>query len=289
MFCERNVRILFLCLFTCLSIVFAGCGTQSTIGSHGGSSFNETLIWSDEFNPSEGVNQPSSTNWSYRTGIGNGSELEIYCGKASASPCDSEQPNAFSDNDGFLHIAARRVASNSYTSAMIWTQGLQSFQYGRMEARMKLPSVAGFWPAFWMLGNNFNQYDQSTWPECGEIDVMETHALSPVTVLGSIHGLGFVGQQIVHKYSMLANSTISSEFHSYGILWSPKKIEFYIDDPSNIYSSVTPESLPQGAVWPFDGQKFFFVLNMSVWSPASSSQEEMLVDYVRVWREETAD
>jgi beta-glucanase (GH16 family) len=100
---------------------------------------------------------------------------------------------------------------------------------------MKLPSVPGFWPAFWMLGNNFNQV---SWPECGEIDIMETHALSPAIVFGFIHGSGFVGQQISHSYGLPESSNVSSGFHTYGVIWSPQKLEFYVDDPSNVYNSL---------------------------------------------------
>jgi beta-glucanase (GH16 family) len=242
------------------------------------------LVWSDEFSKGDEGAQPSTANWTYRTGAGESPQLEIYCNtQASVSPCDGDQPNAYVGDDGYLHIAARQIAANTYTSAMLWTLGLQSFQYGRIEARMKLPSAPGFWPAFWMLGDNFNQVN---WPECGEIDVMETHALSSTMVLGSIHGAGFVGQQIGRSFSLPESSTVSADFHTYGIIWSPQKLEFYVDDPSNVYNSFTPQSLPEGAVWPFDSQKFFLVLNMSVWSPASASEEEMLVDYVRVWKEE---
>jgi beta-glucanase (GH16 family) len=286
MFSVRNARGLSFAIPALAALAVAGCGSQSTVGSSGSSTPNETLVWSDEFNQSNGSSQPDSSNWAYRTGAGNSPELEIYCnGEASVSPCNSTQPNAYVGSDGYLHIVARQAAANTYTSAMLWTQGLQSFQYGRIEARMKLPSVPGFWPAFWMLGNNFSQV---SWPECGEIDVMETHALSPAMVVGSIHGFGFVGQQIGHSYVLPASSNVSSDFHTYGILWSPQKLEFYVDDPTNVYNSFTPESLPPGAIWPFDSQKFFLVLNMSVWAPASAGQEEMLVDYVRVWDEQTA-
>ena len=50
------------------------------------------------------------------------------------------------------------------------SQGLFSFQYGRAEARMKLPEGQGMWPAFWLLGNNIVTIN---WPASGELDVME--------------------------------------------------------------------------------------------------------------------
>ena len=80
------------------------------------------------------------------------------------------QPNAFVAADGFLHITARRNAAGEWTSARMVSKGLQSFQYGRIEARIKIPAGPGVWPAFWMMGD-----DSSTnyWPGCGELDIME--------------------------------------------------------------------------------------------------------------------
>jgi beta-glucanase (GH16 family) len=275
-------RALFLFFCTPLSLVLTSCGLNNISGSsHASTPLNETLVWSDEFNEGGAASSPDPSNWAYHTGNGEDPQLEVYCSPETISaPCETDLPNAYVGADGNLHIVARRTAATAYTSAMLWTQGLQSFLYGRIEARMKLPSTAGFWPAFWMLGDN---YSQVQWPKCGEIDVMETHAINAAQVFDAIHGTGFATQQ---NYLLPAENTVSSDFHAYGVIWSPQKLEFYVDDPSNVYSSFTPASLPAGAVWPFDSQKFFLILNMSVWSPASASEQEMLVDYVRVWKEQ---
>lgn len=70
-----------------------------------------------------------------------------------------------------------------YTSGRIKTQGLKEFKYGKIEARMKLPSGQGIWPAFWMLGLNISQ---AVWPKCGEIDIME-HVNDEANIHGTIH------------------------------------------------------------------------------------------------------
>ncbi|WP_129059470.1 glycoside hydrolase family 16 protein, partial [Chryseobacterium sp. CH1] len=57
-----------------------------------------------------------------------------------------------------------------YTSARLKTQGKQSFTYGRIEARIKIPVGQGLWPAFWLLGTNITTVG---WPKCGETDIME--------------------------------------------------------------------------------------------------------------------
>ena len=56
-----------------------------------------------------------------------------------------------------------------------------------MEARVKIPAGAGMWPAFWMLGNSFNNRN---WPQCGEIDIMESIGKEPSINHGSLHGPG---------------------------------------------------------------------------------------------------
>ena len=116
--------------------------------------------------------QPNPANWTYDTGAkgwGN-KELENYCAwNSNTAPCDASHPHAFIGDDGYLHIVARSLGKGVYTSARLKTQGLQSFRYGRIEARIKIPEGQGVWPAFWMLGDDITSVG---WPDCGEIDIM---------------------------------------------------------------------------------------------------------------------
>ncbi|MBO0799725.1 MAG: glycoside hydrolase family 16 protein, partial [Blastocatellia bacterium] len=150
-------------------------------------------IWSDEFNGAAAPSAPNPANWTFDTG-GDGwgnQELETYCGYASSqAPCDPAHPNAFVGTDGYLHIVARSDGHGHYTSARIKTEELKGFQYGRIEARIKIPKGQGFWPAFWMLGDNIKEVK---WPACGELDIMENVGKKPGTIYGSIHGTGFTG------------------------------------------------------------------------------------------------
>jgi beta-glucanase (GH16 family) len=246
------------------------------------------LVWSEEFNGPDPAPNPS--NWTYETGGGGwgNRELETYCAYGSnTAPCDSAHPNAVVGKDGYLHIVAREVSPGVYTSAGMTTQGLQSFQYGRIEARIKIPEGQGFWPAFWMLGDNVST---AHWPACGEFDIMENIGKTPSTVYGSIHGTGFTGHSITHRDSLPSGAALGDAFHIYGMLWSPRKVQFYLDSPANIYATLTPSSLPTGAVWPFDDGKFFFLLNLAVggaWpgNPDTTTRlpAEMLVDSIRVY------
>jgi beta-glucanase (GH16 family) len=252
----------------------------------------ERLVWSEDFSTSASTAAPNPDNWTYDTGPQkNGNrELEIYCGYASnESPCNSAEPNSWVGSDGYLHLVARQPSPGIYTSARLKTEGLQSFQYGRMEARIRIPKGQGMWPAFWMLGDNISQVG---WPKCGEFDIMENIGKTPAAVYGSIHGPGFIGSIITDPYSLPSHADFGDAFHVYGMMWSPGKVEYYVDSPSNIYASFTRASLPAGATWPFDEGKYFFILNLAVggvWpgNPDASTRfpAEMLVDYVRVYQD----
>jgi beta-glucanase (GH16 family) len=254
-----------------------------------------TLVWSEEFSNGTATEvQPNAKTWGYETGAsgwGN-SELEDYCGWNSAtSPCDPANRNAYVGTDGYLHIVAEQPSPNVFTSARMKSEGLFSILYGRVEARIKLPEGQGFWPAFWMLGNNVAT---DNWPACGELDIAErvNSATDPDWNAGSIHGAGFTGINLSTKYYFLSGQNAAG-WHTYGMIWSPKRIAYYIDDPANVYAEYTPSTLNSlsGAVWPFDsGNGQFFILNLAVggnWpgNPDKTTlfPAEALVDYVRVY------
>lgn len=253
---------------------------------------HSTLVWSDEFNPTTTHAAPSSANWNYISGpeINGNKELETYCAYGSNKPpCSAKHPNSYIGRHGYLHIIARQPSPGVYTSARLNTKGLHSFQYGRVEARIKIPRGQGMWPAFWMLGDNISKVG---WPKCGEFDIMENIGKTPATVYGSIHGPGFIGHIITHPYSLPSHADFYKKFHIYGMIWSPGKVQFYVDKPSNIYATLTPSDLPKGATWPFDHGKFFIILNLAVggtWpgNPDATTHfpAQMLVDWVRVYQD----
>ena len=155
-------------LFLGLAIV-AGCGesfTEEVVAPSGGF----TLTFEDQFDGAAG-SPPDLTKWTFDVGTGvNGwgnDELQFYTGRPD---------NVSLDGSGNLVITAREeeFAESAYTSGRIKTQGLFEQRYGRFEARMQLPGPgAGLWPAFWMLGNDFEAEGSNVpWPLVGEIDIM---------------------------------------------------------------------------------------------------------------------
>jgi beta-glucanase (GH16 family) len=253
-----------------------------------------TLVWSDEFTNSSGAPaQPNPAIWTYDTGNGGfgNEELETYCAWGSnTSPCSTANPSEYVGTDGNLYIVAQQPSTGVYTSARLKTQGLFSFQYGRIEFSAQVPEAQGFWPANWLLGNTFPTVN---WPACGEQDVLErvNAATTPDWNQGSIHGTGFTGGTGLGTTYYFPNGETASTFHAYGMIWSPGSVSYYVDDPTQPYVTYTPASLSSGMVWPFDaGQSNFILLNLAIGGnypgPPNSTTpfpSEMLVDYVRIY------
>jgi beta-glucanase (GH16 family) len=253
-----------------------------------------TLVWSDEFSNSGSSNVlPDSKTWAYDVGYqccGN-NEQETYCAAGSATaPCDPNNPNAYVDTTGILHITARNPSGTTYTSARLKSQGQFSFMYGRIEARIKVPESQGMWPAFWLLGNNIATL---SWPACGELDVMEhingaTPSINGVPtghdwVQSSIHGTGLNGGTPFTETGFSA-----AAWHTYGMIWTKGQVQFYVDDPSSVYETFTSTS--QSGTWPFDQGPQFVILNLAVGGSWPGNVDgttvfpgDMQVDYVRIY------
>lgn len=274
----------------------AGSSSTATTQAFSPNIASGTLVWSDEFSNSTATPaQPNPSVWTYDTGNGGfgNQELETYCAwGSSAAPCTTAKPSEYVGTDGYLHIVALNPSTNVYTSARLKTQGLFSFQYGRIEFRAQVPEAQGFWPAAWSMGNDIATLN---WPACGEMDILErvNAAGNPDWNAGSIHGLGFTGTNIGTTFNFPSGQTAGSAFHTYGMIWAPGSVKYYIDDPLHPYASFTPSSISgfSGASWPFDtGQSNFIIINLAIggaWPGAPNNTtpfpSEMLVDYVRIY------
>ena len=231
------------------------------------------LIWHDEFDGTA----IDRSNWTYDIGgwgWGNG-EAEFYTERSE---------NARLEN-GLLIIEARqeKYEDSYYTSARLKTQGLQSFQYGRIEARLQVPEGAGLWPAFWMLGSGF---DGTNWPDCGEIDIMEYVGREPDLIIGTAHGPGYSGALGLSRWNRRPYD-IADEFHTYAIEWQEGQISWSYDGEE--YYTLTRADVGNRE-WVFD-QPFFIILNLAVGgqlagmiSPDTVFPAQLQVDYVRVFQ-----
>jgi beta-glucanase (GH16 family) len=221
--------------------------------------------------------------WSYE--IGNGAaqgipgwgnnELEYYTDRLENVVVE----------DGMLKIRALQedFEGFGYTSGRILTQGKFQQKYGRFEARIKLPWGQGLWPAFWMLGDDNN--GAVSWPQRGEIDIMENRGQEPTLINGSVHGPGYSGAQAITKPYELLNDRFDTDFHIFGIEWGENYINYYVDDV--LYNQITPSDVT--GEWVFDNE-FFIIMNVAVGGnyPGFPNEntvfpQEMVVDYVRVY------
>lgn len=186
------------------------------------------LVWSDEFDG----DQIDSKKWTHEVNCAGGGNNEKQC------YTDSEQ-NSFVAN-GQLNIVALPAgdeAEKPYTSARLVTKYKGDFKYGRFEARAKLPSGQGSWPAFWMMPTD-SEY--GGWPRSGEIDIMEAVNLKVEDAEGNVenstHGTLHYGQEWPNNdssgqaYQFPEGSSPADAFHTYAVEWQEGEIRWYVDD-----------------------------------------------------------
>lgn len=245
------------------------------------------LAWSDEFNGPAGT-APDSAVWSHDMGDGSKQGNPGWGNHELESYTDSSQ-NAALDGNGNLLITARKAGSGScyygacqYTSARLLTQHKLELQYGRIEARIKLPQGAGTWPAFWALGTNIAHVG---WPQSGEIDIMEHVGRLPHQVFGTIHGPGYSGAAGFQGSHEFAGDAAAS-YHTFSIEWQPNLIVWSVDGIE--YHRATPQNVTPNQ-WVFN-HPFFLLLNLAVGGdfggpvgPDVAFPQTMAVDYVRVY------
>jgi beta-glucanase (GH16 family) len=178
------------------------------------------LTWFDDF---DGM-ALNDSNWNHR--LGNGCGSTAGCGWGN-NERKSYQPRNVIVSGGTLKIEAReeRICSNAYTSGNILSLDKGDFDYGRFEARMKLPIGQGIWPAFWMMPTD-DIY--GGWPENGEIDIMENIGSEPSTVHGTLHS-GPNNSQTGGSYSLPSGERFTDNFHLFANEKEPGVMRWIID------------------------------------------------------------
>lgn len=239
-------------------------------------SFEATPVWQDEFNY---TGLPDTTRWGYDTG-GQGwgnNELQYYTRSIN---------NARVEN-GRLIISAIKEnrEGRNYTSARLVSKNKGDFLYGRIEARAKLPSGRGTWPAIWMLPTD---WAYGGWPASGEIDIMEHVGHDPNNVHITVHTEAYNHSKGTQKGKSRTVTTAMSEFHNYRVDWTPDSIKGFIDD-SLLFTFANEGK--GSASWPFD-KRFHILLNLAIggnWGGAQGVDDAIFpakfeIDWVRVYR-----
>lgn len=241
------------------------------------------LVWAEEFDK---PGLPDPAYWTFEEGGGGwgNNELQYYT---------VEDTDNARIEDGRLIITAleESLGGRNYTSARLITQDKFSVQYGRIEARMKLPYTQGIWPAFWMLGSSFSEVG---WPACGEIDIMELVGGedSWSTVHGTVHWDNNGSYASFGRSYTLSSGRFADDYYVFSIEWDDTSIRWFVNGTQYNVIDITPSALSEFR------DDFFILLNLAVggnWpgSPDATSvfPQTMEVDYVRVYKrsEEIAD
>lgn len=233
------------------------------------------LVWNDEF---EAGTEPSLVNWKYETGHGTdgwgNNELQNYiAGSKDGVKCAVV-------SEGILKIIAQKVGREVYSIRMNTTK---NWKYGWFEARLKLPKGKGTWPAFWMLPDPF-----TSWPDGGEIDIMEEVGYDPNKVLSTMHCGAYNGSNGQQKSGGSYIPTAQTDFHIYAVEWTEDYLCFFVDGKEHFRYT---NNKAGNATWPFS-TNFNLKLNLAWggnWGGAQGIDESALpatyeVDYVRVFQ-----
>lgn len=240
------------------------------------------LVWSDEFDDAT----LNTNKWNFETG-GAG------WGNQEAQYYTDRTENARIEN-GYLIIEAKKenYQSNSYTSARLTTKNKMYFTYGKVEARISLPSGKGTWPAFWMMPNNS---EFGTWPRSGEIDIMEHEGGQPTMISHAVHTQQASAGRAWQSKAYYDN--VENAFHTYAVEWIKEynngndALIFYVDGVQTAVKNQGNYATSTFSDWPFN-KDFYVILNLAMGGTWGGTIDDaifndkvlMKVDYVRVYR-----
>ncbi|NLA62144.1 MAG: family 16 glycosylhydrolase, partial [Bacteroidales bacterium] len=240
-----------------------------------------TLKWQEEFDETASDNGkpilPIESKWWYENfakGTVN-NELQTYVGGFSGTDTVAYI------SDGTLKIVAKKQGSDVISARINTTE---SWTYGYFEARLKVPSGKGTWPAFWMMPQNFE-----SWPRDGEIDIMEYVGYDRNVVHSSVHTQAYNNTINTQKTATKKINNAETEFHIYAVEWTEDKIVGYVDGEA--YFTFNNDGMGDIKTWPFN-KPFYLKLNLAwggVWGGAQGIDESALpatfeIDYVRVYQ-----
>lgn len=210
--------------------------------------------------------------------------------------------------------------SSSFQYSAAWVDSKEMFGYGKYEARIKIPTTKGIWPAFWLFnGNDNHRYEIDIfefWNETNCLNRFKKNRISKNPHF-TIHGdsINRTSSQCATDmypcYGNWGNSKIDygKDFHVYGLEWDYYKIVWYIDGEivHSLYrfsgkggKMIDCNNVELGAVykvnesWPFT-DKMVVRFNLAIQynrnqyeaGPDSDFPTAMEVDYFRFYKKET--
>ena len=244
------------------------------------------LVWNEEF---EQDGFPDPAKWRGEEGLLRNQEPQYYT---------IGRRENLQIKDGILRITAKREKwlnrfhdPNSkdwrknrpdaeVTSAQIDTFYSAAWQYGKIEARIKVIAGTGRWPAFWTMGVT------GRWPAQGELDIMEYFGKSNNRITQALHKAGIDGKDhAVQNWNIKTRdgSPMEGRFHLYSVIWDENKVEWFIDNRKT-FEAIRQPGLP----WCVDNPQYI-ILNHAVGSysgkvPPEIDSMSFYIDYVRVYQ-----
>ena len=169
---------------------------------------------------------------------------EGYNGKTAVRSID---PNDVFVKDGKFHICARQD-DYYYYGGYISTREHLNYKYGYTEISAKIPHGVGFWSAFWTATTDYASSLDPSSPLLlrPEVDIMECFGNSTYYA-GNMHrwpsregssagykhtSLDNLGQKVINdkKFTSVDEGVVlGDDFHTYGLWWTPEKMEFICD------------------------------------------------------------
>lgn len=239
------------------------------------------LVWSDEFDTASDSRWTTWKRMEGARGWGN-EELQNYT---------ASDENSYVA-DGALHIVVRKEPtvdadgiSSEYTSARLMTY--ETFRYGRIEGRIKIPVGVGLWSAFWMLGTEHTP--GAPWPSRGELDLME-YVNQARELNSGVIGVTDTDAPWSWVVAHPVDALWSESWHVYAVDWTSDSVTYTVDGRE--LGTFRKDDLEAGDLWTFDNPSHI-ILNVAVggrWPgndiDAAALPAHYLVDYVRVYDSE---
>lgn len=269
------------------------------------------LVWQDLFDGDE-LNE---LRWNIEVnGAGGGNnELQYYTDRATNVHVGDD-----GKGNGCLILTAHRESygGKSFTSGRVNSKNLVAFKHGKIEAAIRMPKTAnGLWPAFWMMGND---YDAVGWPKCGETDIVEMghqNAFAPGNQEKYFNGAMHWGQGWPNaSYARDTTKSYSlqdGEFHIFTAIWDENSMSMYVDlDQMPVQTPYFKMDIPctepdnEWSPGNYFHKENFILFNLAVGgnfpgiynadeitalNDANGQEASMYVNYVKIYQKGTAD
>ena len=262
---------------------------------------NYQLVWNEDF--TDASLDRDVWNVEVNGDGGGNNELQYYCEKGVSLGVEPTTGK----HCLILTATKENYQGKKCTSGRVNTKNKMYYTFGRIDARIKFPRTAnGLWPAFWQMGNN---YDQVGWPRCGETDIIELghqNAFSNGTQDRYFNGAMHVGSAWNTLWSDAQSVTwpysVEDTFHIVTMIWTPNSIDMYMDKeahPENgayFHADLEPNDNADYNRQLVFGKPNFIIANLAVggnfpgiWdvngiTAFNSGAQMMYIDWIRIYQ-----